>query len=109
MERMTTPTLLTLMRIRIVAPVESSPQLGIAQHLIRLIDTSHLLLRILFRDSLLCSLVWVILFRGFAVRRLDLFFISIRSDTNDLVVVLCLAALQSDLGLAENGINLASL
>lgn len=102
----TTPLFLI---IRVVAPVKAGAQFRIAKYLVRLVDRRHLLLGILFVDAMFGCLVGMVLLGGLAVCRFDLFLIGILSHTENLIVVLGLAALQSDLGFSQDRLDFLSL
>ncbi|KAI6769465.1 hypothetical protein HG531_010569 [Fusarium graminearum] len=97
------------LRVRVIAVVETRSQFGIAKYFICFVDAGHLLLSILLGNTLLSSLVRVEDLGLFAVGRLDLAFVGIVFDTKDLVVVLCFAALQSDMSLVKDGVDLVFL
>ena len=89
--------LLLLVRVGVVAAVEARAQLRVAEHLVRLVDGRHLLLGLLLGEALLGRLVRVVQLGQLAVRRLDLALVRVVRHAEDLVVVLCLAALEGDL------------
>lgn len=98
-KRITLVVILPLIRVGIITAIEARPQLGVAEDLVSFIDASHLLLCLLFSDSLLDGLVGVELLRGLAVGGLDLALVGVVGHGEDLVVVLAFAPLEGDLGL----------
>lgn len=94
---------LLLVRVGVVAAVEPRPQLRVAQHLVRLVDARHLLLRLVLAQALLRRLVRVVQLGQLAVGRLDLPLVGVVRDPEHLVVVLGLAALEGYLRLLHQG------
>lgn len=95
LERVATTTLL---RIGVVATIEARAQLWVGKHLVRLVDSLHLLLRLLLGDAVALGAVRMVLLHQLAVGRLDLPLVSVARDAQYLVVVLGLAPLKIDLG-----------
>lgn len=92
---------LLLLRVGVVAAVETRPELGVAEDLVRLVDGGHLLLRLLFGEAALVGLVRVVQLGQLAVGRLDLPLVGVARHAQHLVVVLGLAALELNAGLLE--------
>lgn len=63
MERIALP----LLRVRIITSIKASPQLRIAQNLVRLVNGSHLLFGFFLGITLLMRLIRMVLLRGLAV------------------------------------------
>lgn len=103
LERVT--ALLSLLRVGVVASIEARPQFGVAQHLVGLVDARHLLLRLLLADARLHRLVGVVHLGHLAVRRLDLSLVGVVGDPEHLVVILCLATLQCNLGFLQQRVD----
>lgn len=99
----------SLLRVGVVSAIEPGSQFWVTEDLVRLINGGHLLLCLLLGDALLHSLVRVELLCRLAVGGLDLSFVSVAGNTEDLVVVLGLAALQSNLCLVEERVDLVLL
>jgi len=107
-ERVPAPLLervLLLVRVGVVAPVEPRPQLRVGEHLVRLVDGLHLPLGLLLGQPLLGGLVRVVHLRQLPVGGLDLALISVARHAQDLVVVLCLGALERHLGFPKEGVD----
>lgn len=95
-----------LLGVGIIASIEAGAELRITEDLVRLVDRRHLLLSRLLGDAHLGRLVRMIELRGPAPSSLNLALVGIIFDTEDLVVVLGFATLESDLGLVDDGFDL---
>lgn len=99
LERVATTT--ALLGVGIVATVKARAQLRVGKHLVRLIDSLHLLLGLLLGDAVALGAVRVVLLHQLAVGRLDLPLVGVARDAQYLVVVLGLAPLKIDLGFSQ--------
>ena len=94
-----------LVRVGVVAAVEAGAQLRVAEHLVRLVDAGHLLLGFLLGQPLLGRFVRVVQLGELAVGGLDLALVGVVRHAENLVVVLCLAALEGDLGFLQERVD----
>ena len=93
--------LLLLRIIRIIAVIESLLQFRIRQHLIRLIDSRHFLLRLLGGQVVSRGFVGVELLGEFAVGLFDVAVFGVAGYAEDFVVVFLLGALEQGMRFLE--------